>query len=84
MILSAEISLEMLVSLSCDWLSLELKSPRTTNKNGFFFETKSRVISKLSENVAKLSFLWMTRRSVKCNETTKFVDYYQIKSNAFF
>ena len=81
-ILSTEIPSEVLLSLSYHWLSLALKSLRTTSKNGFFFENKPRVTTKLSEmlqnHLETDMVIW------KCNKTTKFVAYYEIKSNEFF
>ena len=62
-------------SVLCSWLSLALKSPRTTSKNGFSSETKTRVISKLSEKLQNC--LETDYVTVKCNKTTKFVSYYQ-------
>ena len=58
MILSSEIASIVLLSVSVHWLSLALKSPITTSKNGFFFEIKSSVILKLQNNAAKLSWDW--------------------------
>ena len=58
MILSSEIASIGLLSVSGHWLSLALESPITASKNGFFFEIKSSVISKLQNNVAKLSWDW--------------------------
>ena len=81
-ILSTEIPSEVLLSLSYQWLSLALKSLRTTRKNGFFFENKPRVTTKLSEmlqnHLETDVVIW------KCKKTTKFVAYYEIKSNEFF
>ena len=79
MILSSEIASIGLLSVSGHWLSLALKSPITASKNGFFFEIKFSVISKLQNNVAKLSWDWQG----DLHSATKLQNFLlTIKSNA--
>ena len=65
-------------SLSCHWLNLGLKSMGTISKNGFSFRLNPGY-QKMLQNCLETD-----QAICKCNKTTKFVAYYQIKSSAFF